>query len=728
MAWALMFLSGWAALTYEAVWLRMLARSFGVTVHAVAALVALYMAGLAIGAAVGARLRWRGDWLRLYALLEAGSGVAAALGTWWLLRLPGVVAAGSESGLSPLARLALAAPALLPPTILLGATLPVLTRRFSEAGRLYAANTLGATAGVAVTSGLVIGSCGETAAVGSAAALNLLCAALAWSASGARGKAAAPAASTRRPRPALVVGLFAVSGFCALGYEVIWTRQLVPLIGNSTYAFALLLVFYLAGIGLGSWAGARRRAAGESALAELALLLAALGCAAALSAAAYRAIGLSLDAQRYLYSPLKSFADFGLIAVVAAGLVVPVSLLLGALFPAAYRALTPEDDDGEAVGALYAWNTVGGILGSLWAGFWGIQHLGANAAFLLLAAVQTACGVAAVSAAPRAGAMRRNVAALAALALLAGVYARRDPALDILLKRLGRQKFEVMFHDHSAAATITGVAFERGRNLYINGIETSGDGLAGIIMAIVPTMLLERADRALVICLGAGNTVRTASRLFGAVDGVELVADVVRRLPLFESARLKQAGAPRFFVEDGRQFLLRSKDAYDLIVVDGAPPLYSAGGVNLLTSEFMRLARGRLSDKGIFCLWLPTQSFESDYWQIVRSAVDEFEHVRLWGDPRFTGFLILGSRSPIALDKAAIAGRVKARMPAIGMKWLDAQYVLDGLMLTPEQIRAQAARYAPLTDDKPAVEFPLPRFWRGEPQEPTIYFLAKARR
>jgi len=244
---AMMFLSGAAALVYETVWLRMLSRSFGVTVHAVSVLVALYFAGLVLGALAAARWTQReGRWLRVYALLELLACAASVLASAWTARLPRLVAElapGYGLGLpfETMLRFTLAGPALLLPTFFLGATLPVLARfaagTLSEVqrkvGSLYGANTLGAAAGTLLAGFWLLGELGETGTLAAAAAVNLAAAALAWFSPEA-GRAQAPvppAPKPSRPAPALaqrerrlLLTLFALSGFCSIGYEVLWTR------------------------------------------------------------------------------------------------------------------------------------------------------------------------------------------------------------------------------------------------------------------------------------------------------------------------------------------------------------------------------------------------------------------------------------------------------------------------------------------------------------------------
>jgi len=724
----LMALSGAAALAYETVWLRELSRAFGVTVHAIAGLVALYMGGLALGAALAARRRGAADWLRLYAWLELGAGASSLAATWWLLRLPGAVGALSPGAPLPAAaRLALAAPALLPPTLLLGATLPVLARDGGDAAVLYGANTLGALAGLLAAAFVTIGAWGETATVAAAAAANGVAAAAAFALSRRRAaKPAGPRSGRGAGAPGLALGLFAVSGFCALGCEVIWARLLIPLLGNSTYAFALLLAAYLAGLGLGSCLKPRTPPPWQA----LAALLALLGASIAVSALSARFIGLRLDSPDFLYSPLRSLSDFPLAAAEALLFVFPTSLFLGLLFPVALRL---SGDDGGGVGRLYAWNTVGGIAGSLGCGFAGISLLGTQGCLLALAALACAAGLAAAWRS-RALAAWASAGAFALLAAAAAAAARPDPGPEMLarrLARLGAAPPALLFHDESPAATITGAELGGRPVLFINGILTSGRGVAGDLMAVLPDLLVEDPRSALVICFGAGNTFRAASLLVGSVDAVELVADVVRRAPFFHADAAAYLDRPEnaVHIEDGRSYLLRARKRYDMIVVDATPPLYSAGAVNLYTREFFDLARSRLSDGGVMALWLPTLSFESDYWRILSAFCGSFEHAAVWQARGMPGFLVFGSPRPLDWSPKVMARRLRARAPGVA-EWreIDERYLGGGFRLGDDDLRAYARRYEPLTDDRPTVEFPLARFWRREPLETNVDFLAKALR
>ena len=785
----MMVLSGAAALAYEVVWLRMLTRVFGVTVHAVAALTALYMGGLALGAAGAGRFGggW-GDWLRVYAGLEAGAGLAALAATWGMRWLPALAAAGSEGPLSPVWRIALAAPLLLPPTVLLGATLPVLVRFWeldlsgsggarptaeavrASVGTLYGWNTAGAVVGLLFAGFISIGAWGETATALVAAVCNLSAAAAAFAFSGhgavlaggggpgAAGREGGAAAPTE-PRPAAgggspaILWAYALSGFCALGYEVLWSRQLILILGNSTYAFSALLAMFLGGIALGSHAAAhmsdaRSDPGGSAPLAAFGAVQLALAAAALWSLAGFRFLGLQLTSPDFLYSPIRGAFDIPMLFLQAGVLVFPASLAMGALFPLALRVYQDgREAAGSSVGRLYASNTLGGILGSLAVGFWGIERLGSHRSFLVLAGISTVLGAAALAAATASRAApggrraaahprRRWAAGVAALLCVSGALAAAgDPTLDILLRRFrghpgNSGPVQVLFHKESAAAAVTGLSSGQNRFLFINGIETSGIGPQGALMALLPNVFLEAPRSALVICFGVGTTFRAASLLTPEVDAVELVGDVAAAAPFFYADALEHQRRPgrTVSIDDGRSFLLRSRRRYDSIIVDAAPPLYSSGAVNLYTREFLESARGHLTPEGVFTLWLPLGSFEADYWGILRAAADVFPHVAVWNHPKIEGILVFGSARPFAWPAGTLDRRLRSRpLPELVRK-IRESHIREGFSLSEGELRAHVRSFAPVTDDRPASEFPLRRFLTGEPRQTDHDFLFKARR
>jgi len=280
LVFALFFASGISGLMYEVVWLRMLTRITGVTIHATATVLAAFMAGLALGSFIlGNYVDRRRDALRLYAQLEFFVAVSALL-------VPVLLAAsvpvyryvyqlsGEAVLTSAMARGAISFVFLLIPTTIMGGTLPVLTsclvRRDFLFGRnfsiLYGLNTLGAVLGVVLSGFVTIGTFGEWASIYIGVAINMVVAAIAYSVyvmdrrirevpvtdkhtSDIRTKTISPYTDGVRT---VVLVAFCISGFTALAYEVIWTRQLILFLMTSIYAFSGMLAIFLTGIALGS--------------------------------------------------------------------------------------------------------------------------------------------------------------------------------------------------------------------------------------------------------------------------------------------------------------------------------------------------------------------------------------------------------------------------------------------------------------------------------------------
>ncbi len=726
------FLSGAAALALETVWIRMLTRAVGVTVYAVSSVVAVFLGGLALGAWAASRLPRPRDDLKAYAGLEAAAALAALVCAEAMRRLPEALAAWGEGPLSVGVRALVCVPVLLPPTLLWGATLPILARVFcrtggpssgaalqSGVGKLYAANTFGGAFGVAAAGFWTIGEWGETATVWCAAAAGALAAVWALG----MGPSSSPTPSADRGvatagDPA-VLRLYALSGFCALACEVIWTRQLGFMLGNSTYAFSLVLVLILMGIALGSLAAPGLSEDGLAPLVSFGLLQLGLAAAAALSLAAFHTMGLAADSPAYLYAPLGSPADLVRMALQAGVMVLPSSFIMGLMFPAAARAYSPNGGDAAGpVGALYAANTLGGIAGSL-AVLAGVRAVGTHRAMLCLVGIAALAGLASAAISRVRGLRVPPVCgAVAALILGLAVFARRDPVLEMLTRRWAKEfgaAPQVLFHEESAAAVATGVAAGPVRTLLLNGIKTAGNTIDGTFMAVLPHALLARPASTLVVCFGAGNTFRTASILGGEVHAVDLVPQTFGRMKDFYPDAAQHLTRPgrAVFIEDGRHYLLRVRRRYSSIIVDATPPLHSSGAVNLYSREFMALARRRLEGDGILTLWLPYLSLEDDYWAILKGMTDTFEHVGVWAWPGFAGLLCLGSRAPFEWPAGELERRIAGRRIASVVRPFGEREIRAGLLMPESELRRRLEGRRALSDDRPWTEFHLRRLWNG---------------
>jgi spermidine synthase len=404
----LYFVSGGAALVYQVVWSRLLHEIFGVTVHAVTAVLATFLGGLAAGGWVLGRVADRTRHpARLYGWLEIGIGASALAGTLALGPLDRAhIALASrfepESVTLLVGRVGLAAIVILPPTFLMGGTLPAVARaivdRMARVGRdvgtLYALNTAGAVVGTWLAGFWLVRLVGLRATLGLAVLANVLAGIAAlWLAArvapaprepDARG---APMAAGERDRGLLAV-LF-LSGFVTLGLEVLWTRVLVLSVGTTAYSFVTMLSSFLIGLALGGWIArslADRMASPRRTLGWLELSIAA-------STLVTLPLLASGTTQEWLAGRGSSWLvllglRFGVSLLV---MLVPATLI-GATFPVAARMWTGERDRlGSDLGHLYAANTAGNIAGAALTGFVILPALGLQKGIVLLVGLSAVC-------------------------------------------------------------------------------------------------------------------------------------------------------------------------------------------------------------------------------------------------------------------------------------------------------------------------------------------------
>src|SRR6185295_11755439 len=404
---AFFFISGVCGLLYEVVWIRVAGTVIGNTTFAIGTVVGVFMGGLAVGAWAGGRAADRRSGaalLRLYGLLEGGIALSAALVPLLLTASEPVFhllwnSVGEITALYAALRVVLMGLVLAVPTTLMGATLPVLTRYLSdssqaaagEAGRAYAINTFGGVAGTLASGLWLIPSFGLRATTLVAVALNLAIAAAALSL--ARGKSGSVEAALAPEPPArrLALAVSALSGFAALIYEVAWTRSLVLSLGSTVYAFTLILTAFILGLAAGSAVSSRLVHRARQPEAVLAVLQALIGLAA-IALLPY----LGNLPMRMAAVPHEHYGDLlrtecGIIAVVV---FIP-TLLIGAVFPFTFRLASGSDRAvGRSVAAVYTWNTIGSIAGSLAASFALVPLMGLAVSLRLAATINL--GVAAV--------------------------------------------------------------------------------------------------------------------------------------------------------------------------------------------------------------------------------------------------------------------------------------------------------------------------------------------
>lgn len=735
---AVFVLSGASGLIYQVVWVRMLSLVFGVTAYAISTVLSSFFAGLALGSLLAGRLapRLRSP-LRAYAGAEALVAVCGLLTpvAFALAREVYVAAYQHLSflhgvGALTVARFLLAFLLLLVPTTLMGATLPLMLQsslvRVAAAARnlsvLYAANTLGATAGTALTGFELIGRFGLRASLMVAAAANLLAAlgALAlgrWAARGEPERVPAPRMTPdlgppwgeRAARTAVLV--FGLSGAVSLAYEVVWARVLAMFFDATTYGFTAMLTMVLLGIAVGSWLVSpfiARRWHWPLIFAALEASVGLLGLLALPLLTHLILLGTRLG----LYHDPGPLGEFSLrfMSFAAFLVVFPPMLLLGATFPIAARVAGGGTRIAERVGGVYAVNVLGGIVGSLLAGFVLLPRLGTRDTMLLLACANLALAVVLVwSVAPRS---RSAVSAALAAVTVAVVAVRTAPDLlqGVFQDRFAGQRIVYVHEGLENTVVVADIPSTGERKMYINGQPQAStvDFIANYhkLIGHLAVLLHPQPKRALVIGLGGGATAgAVASHSDVQVDLVELSTAVVGAAPLFAGVNDDVLGRPNVHlrVDDGRNFLLLHGGPYDVITADVIRPAH-AGASGVYSKEYYALAKNALSDHGIMLQWLEQLS-EDQYKMLMRSFVETFPYVTLWAN----GSLLAGSKRPITVDPSALARRLanpaaRASLASIGLSTPD-----DVLALytgnREEALRYLADERRAVTDDHPYVEY-----------------------
>lgn len=731
---AVFFVSGIGALFYQLVWLKYLGLIFGNTIYAAATLIAIYLAGLGIGGYLFARFFRNASPLALYAVLEALIGVCGALSpaAFGLLDRAYVHMFAEFSGSSlPLAitRGVTASLFLLPPTILMGGTLPLLVRwvtgERSVSGRavsaLYSANTFGAAAGVAISGFVTIPMAGLLTTIFCAVLLNFTLAIVAGILSFRESRSSAPdvaetATEALPPSdvPARAILLCSLlMGLASIADEVFWTRILVLHLGSSVYAYALMLFAFLVGIAAGSAAVHRviHRV-------DAARLLGVLECA----------LAIVIAAQIHLYAYFPDVLEFlanmvhassygsmllALLLGSLAAIFIPTAIM-GATFPLAVRlyAGAGERSESRAVGSIYFVNTIGSITGSLLAGFVLVSLVGSQNGLFLTALVNLGIGTYLLARSPHKERYAWIGGAVAAIALSFLTAAPSSVVKSAGIFTDARAKILVFREDRSG--TITLRQFGDEYSLELNGVNVAGT-TAGLIQTQklqghLPLLLHPNPKRILHIGFGSGGTAYAVSlHPVSQIRIAEISPDVLRvsdgHLRMINHGVLHD---PRVKVEinDGRNFVLGTPEKFDVILSDSIHPRYAGNG-SLYTEDYFELCKSKLNPGGIVSMWLPLYSLTpSNYLEIVRAFRDAFPDTTVWYVPNeFTIVIGRTEAGPMSLERmrAQMNPRVRADLAEIGVR--DEYGLLSYLNLDPAATAALTANVPPHLDDVPTVEY-----------------------
>ena len=753
----LFFMSGATGLVYEVVWTRQLGLLFGVSIFATSAVLAAFMGGLGLGSFFFSRLvSARANPVRVYALLELGIGLTALVVGPILANaqpLYVMLARALEDHfiLFNLSRALMAIVVLLVPTTLMGATVPAIAgflikrqdRIGWNTGLLYAANTFGAFVGCVTAGFALVPTLGLSTTVYTAVAVNLgIAAVILIGGVGSREEATttpadlpsqAPGQGTVRtdPEPSpvsrdakLAIGVFALSGFAALGYEVIWTRAMIVHVHNTNYAFTVMLGTFLVGLALGDvllirfydriqrplvWLG------GSQLLVALSVVLTSIIYASLRT--------LSLD----VVDQPTGFGSAILLVALRAGLVLlPSTLILGISFPLVARIVCNDlGGVSRSLGRAYAANTWGAVLGSLATAFLLIPIFGVRGSLALLSGLSAVLG--GVCLVATASTPRRRVgwgAASFAVALIPGFAI----PTTLLTDAYTTEQWKLIYYREGVTDSTGVYEHVRSKARFL----TYGDlrGISGTFTASLGKreghlahLLHPNPTHSLQIGFGVGNTL-SAVALHPEVeqlDCVELSPHVRETAPFFwTNDGVIDDPKVRLVIDDGRNFLMRTEQRYEVIGLD-PPEIFTADIVNLYTREFYELAYDALTDDGLVLNWIPTYTMgERELRMLVRSMLEVFPETSLWlqgsivetGKPLSNMLLIIGSKQPLRIDVDHLARRMRASPVRESLEEIETARPeeLLGLYLGgPSRLWPWVEDVPPAIDDHTRVDFSSPK-------------------
>ena len=695
---ACFFLSGLAALLYQTAWLRQFSLVFGTSELAVATVLAAYMGGLALGSAIAGRYAGRITRpVLVYGILEAGIALSALAVPLLLLAVRALYAAmlGDQPAPpdaaaigQPIFYLLVAFVVLAIPTGFMGATLPLLIRYAVRTDRevgprvalFYAINTAGAVVGTVFAAFVLLPSLGLMRTVWVGVAVNALvfviAAALARdrrdsapveeavAAEGPPSFVAACVAPLFRgseslrdrldtvflAQPAWMLPLMLVSGATSFLYEVLWTRMLTHVIGGSIYAFATMLAAFLTGIALGGGLAGKVAENRERAAVAFAFTQVAVGV-------------LSIGVYAWMEPLIPDARTTWTLALFAVAVMLPATIFIGATLPLSIRVLARNESEATSSTArIYAWNTVGAIIGSILAGFVLIPGLGFEGSIRFAVGVNFLLALWAAVCVAKPRPIPVGIAAAGIVAVLA-IYSPVRPQAVV-----SSSGFTVaypsppreLYYAVGRSSTVMLLAADSLYYVRTNGLPEASIAISGAPpglntakwLAALPVAARPDARNMLVVGFGGGVALEGAPASVEDIDVVELEPEVIEANRLLSGMRnVDPLADPRFniVINDARNALRLTGKTYDVIVSQPSHP-WTAGASHLFTREFAADVKSHLNENGVFLQWMNGEFVDEALLRALGATlVAEYEYVRLYR-PAQRVLLFLASDAPLDVE------------------------------------------------------------------------------
>ena len=649
-------------------------------------LLATFMGGLCLGSIMLPRLKLGAQHpLRVYGKIEFGIALCGILVLFLMPLVDSIYTSAVGHGMPAiLLRALIAGLCLLPPTFLMGASLPAASRWIKASpegvgllGMLYSANTVGAVIGCLLAGFYLLRVFDMGTATFVAAAINIAVGLVSFSLA----KSSPRHTAADDSKPAIAKGAWpvyltiALSGATALGAEVIWTRLLGLMLGATVYTFSIILAVFLVGIGVGSSTASslvRRARNPKAMLGWCQMLLAA--------AAAWTAYMLSNSLPYWPVNPLLSTSPwytFQIDMVRCLWALLPSALLWGASFPLALAAAASEEGDpGRLVGGIYAANTFGAILGALSASLILVPWLGTGGSQSVMIALLAISGL--LMLVPQLAPFRLPSAlATGAAALIALYLVRSVSPVPGMLIAYGRRmmtsmgRSEVLYTGEGINSSIAITKWDDGAvQFHVSGkVEASTESYDMRLQRMLghlPALTHKDPKSVLIVGFGAGVTA-----------GSFVVHPEIKRIvicemePLIPPTATKYFGPQNYFVtkdprtqiiyDDARHFVLTTNEKFDIITSDPIHP-WVKGSATLYSKEYFELVKQHLNPGGVITQWVPL--YESDP-ETVKSEIatffDAFPNGTIWGNDISGGgydVVLMGQVDPVKIDVDAMQARI----------------------------------------------------------------------
>ena len=695
--------SGCSALIYEIVWYQLLQLAIGSTAVSLGVLLATFMGGLCVGSVGLPRLGLaRRHPLRVYAVLEVGIALCGLLVLVGIPYIDRVYVAGAEHGMpGMLLRGLICAVCLLPPTVLMGASLPAIVRWVESTprgvswwGLLYGGNTVGAVFGCLLAGFYLLRIYNTATATYVAVAINLVVAAVSFGlAARTPAQAAAPASeehpldpSRERERAVLepdpqwpVYVTIALSGACALGAEVVWTRLMGMMLGSTVYVFSIILAVFLIGLALGSGGGSWLvRAVGGASGARLALgwcqVLLTLGIA-------WAAYMIADSLPYWPINPLLAISPwhtFQLDMVRCLWAILPPAILWGASFPLALgAAASPGEDPGRLVGGIYAANTLGAIVGALGVSLALIPWIGTRNSQRVLLVVSALSALLVLAPHARKHRSKALAAGLAASMLVAGLLAWKVDAIPGELIAYGRRmaisagkaKILLTAEGRNSSVAISqwnDGAFEVDVNGHVEATTEPYDMKLQRTVGHLPALLHPHPQSVLGIGFGAGVSAGTFTtypsiHTITVCEIEPIIPPISTRYFARQDYNVLHNPRTRIVYDDARHFVLTTPEKFDIIASDPLD-VFVKGTAALYSKEYFEAVKRHLNPGGMFSLYVPL--YESDVRTVkseLATFMDVFPYGTVWANTvsgQGYDMVFLGQAGPLKINLDEIEQRL----------------------------------------------------------------------